>query len=112
MIIEQANISCYRSFTCLVLVAVVVVVVVIVAVSTWYTFRVVYTVVLIFDMDITQTDLGVLQRATEGLQQRLEEAEKDKRQASELHSSNTSKVCIYMFLSFLFVYFLYYSVTN
>lgn len=39
-----------------------------------------------------QTELGVLQRATEGLQQRLEEAERDKRQASELHSSNTSKV--------------------
>lgn len=29
----------------------------------------------------------------EGLQQRLEEAERDKRQTSELHSSNTSKVC-------------------
>lgn len=40
----------------------------------------------------TQTDLGVLQRATEGLQQRLEEAEKDKRQANELHTSNTTKV--------------------
>ncbi|CAM9816556.1 unnamed protein product [Pylaiella littoralis] len=39
-----------------------------------------------------QTDLGVLQRATEGLQQRLEEAEKDKRQASELHTSNTTKI--------------------
>lgn len=40
-----------------------------------------------------QTELGVLQRAMEGLQQRLEEAERDKGQASELHSSNTSKVC-------------------
>lgn len=39
-----------------------------------------------------QTELGVLQRAMEGLQQRLEEAERDKRQASELHSSSTSKV--------------------
>lgn len=46
-----------------------------------------------------QTELGVLQRAMEGLQQRLEEAERDKRQASELHSSSTSKVRRF-FLSF------------
>eukprot|EP00752_Nemacystus_decipiens_P006959 g6244.t1 len=39
-----------------------------------------------------QTELGVLQRATEGLQQRLDQAERDKRQAAELHSSNTSKI--------------------
>lgn len=46
-----------------------------------------------FHTNDTQAELGALQRAMEGLQQRLEEADRDKRQASELHSSNTSKVC-------------------
>ncbi|CAM9542158.1 unnamed protein product, partial [Scytosiphon promiscuus] len=39
-----------------------------------------------------ETEIGVVRRAMEGLQNRLEEAEKDKRQASELHSSNTTKM--------------------
>lgn len=54
---------------------------------------------------VEQTEVGVLQRALEGLQQRLEEAERDKRQASELHSSSSSKVC----RSVLTIYFSWFS---
>eukprot|EP00904_Undaria_pinnatifida_P004340 jgi/Undpi1/13907/HiC_scaffold_9.g03558.m1 len=39
-----------------------------------------------------QTEAGVLQRMVEGLQQRAEEAERDRRQVSELHLANTNKI--------------------
>lgn len=40
----------------------------------------------------TQTEVNVVQRVVEGLQQRVDEAERDKRQSNELHLANTSKV--------------------
>lgn len=39
-----------------------------------------------------QAEVGVLQRTVEGLQQRLEEADKDRRQTNDLNAANATKV--------------------